>query len=229
MREQKVLDHMIDLLPTTHWAEMEILSWLPEDNKLSVEFSFYDSSFGEVLIANTSKGVCYLGVVKEERRSVLSDFEERFGYAKVCKVETSLQKIALDYLNGVMNRPLSFHLKGTPYQTTIWRRLLRIPYGKVISYATLAENKKHARAAGTANGRNPIFYLVPCHRVVYTNGKFDRYFWGKDIKTRLLAWEFANSGCGGRGRFSDSHLPYDQIKDDICCDDQTTDKGNYDG
>ncbi|MCD8179577.1 MAG: MGMT family protein [Tannerellaceae bacterium] len=93
-----------------------------------------------------------------------------------------------------MDTPLLFHLKGTAYQTKIWRRLLRIPFGKVISYATLAGNREHARAAGTANGRNPVFWIIPCHRVVCSDGRFDSYAWGKEIKKRLLAWEFANYG-----------------------------------
>ena len=158
-----------------------------------VFLSYFDSPFGEVLIANTPKGVYYLGVVNDQSGYVANDFEKRFGYAKPQKVETLLQRTARDYLNGKMDEPLAFHLKETSYQTEIWRRLLYIPFGKVITYATLAGCNDHSRAAWAANGKNPIFWIVPCHRMVYTNGKFDRYSWGKDIKTRLLAWEFVNS------------------------------------
>ncbi len=191
--KQVILHRMIEDLPTSLWADIEILDWVPGDNILPVEYAFYESPFGEVLIANTPKGVCYLGVVNDQSGYVPDDFNKRFGYAKPKEAKTPQQEIALDYLNGQMDESLQFHLKGTPYQIEVWRRLLRIPFGKVISYATLANNKEHSRATGTANGRNPIFYLVPCHRAVYTSGKFDRYSWGKDIKKRLLAWEFANS------------------------------------
>ncbi|MDR2914787.1 MAG: methylated-DNA--[protein]-cysteine S-methyltransferase [Tannerella sp.] len=191
--KQVILQRMIENLPSSSWANIEILDWAPDDNILPVTYASYESPFGEVLIANTPKGVCYLGVVNDKSGYVSDDFNKRFGYAKPKETKTSQQKTALNYLNGKMDELLQFHLNGTPYQTEVWRRLLRIPFGKVISYATLADDRKHSRAAGTANGRNPIFYLVPCHRAVYTDGKFDRYSWGKDIKKRLLAWEFANS------------------------------------
>ena len=193
LHKAAILENMIEELPATPWADIDILDWLPGDNKLPVEYFRYDTPFGEAWIANTPKGICYLGIVDDDADYVAEDFTKRFGYANPIEIKTSIQKTALDYLNGKMDKQLLFHLKGTPYQTEIWRRLLRIPFGKVISYATLAGHKDHSRAAGTANGRNPIFWIVPCHRAVYTDGGFDRYSWGKDIKKRLLAWEFANS------------------------------------
>ncbi|NDW19310.1 methylated-DNA--[protein]-cysteine S-methyltransferase [Dysgonomonas sp. 216] len=193
LNKQVVLSRMIDNLPSEPWANIEINDWLPKDEELLIEYSFYNTPFGNVLVANTSKGICYLGLIEGNLEDVLSDFEKRFSYTNRVETQTLQQKQAVDFLNGKTDKLLLFHLRGTPYQIGIWRKLIRIPYGKVISYATLEGSAQFARAAGAANGRNPIFWIIPCHRVVKTDGGFDRYFWGKDVKKRLLGWEFANS------------------------------------
>lgn len=193
LNKEVILRRMIDELPETPWADIEILNWALSDDKLPVEYSFSDTSFGQVLIANTPKGVCYLGLVNDKLETILSDFNERFRYGIRIEKQTSRQKQVLDFLAGKRDEHISFHLRGTPYQTEIWQRLIRIPYGKVISYTTLGRSAQCARAAGTANGRNPVFWIVPCQRVVKTDGGFDRYFWGEEVKKRLLAWEFSGS------------------------------------
>lgn len=177
-----ILENMIQELPTTPWADVHILDWLPDDNKLPVEYGRYTTPFGETWIANTPKGICYLGIVDNDPDFVWRDFIKRFGYANPVEEKTPFQETTLHYLNYKMETPLLFHLKGTPYQTEIWRRLLRIPFGKVVSYTTLAGSREHARSAGTANGRNPVFWIIPCHRVVCSDGRFDRYAWEKEIK-----------------------------------------------
>lgn len=193
LSEQAVLTRMIEVLPQSPWANIEILDWLPDDNKLPIEYCFYNSSFGEVLVASTSKGICYLGLVEGKSEDILEDLKKRFRYTRPVEKENLLQKRVFDFLEGKQNESLQFHLKGTPYQIEIWRKLIRIPFGKVISYATLGGDPQCSRSAGTANGRNPIFFIIPCHRVVKTTGRFDRYFWGEEVKKRLLAWEFVNS------------------------------------
>ena len=80
--------------------------------------------------------------------------------------------------------------EGTPFQTRVWRELERIPYGETISYGQLAErigNPKASRAVGLANGSNPIPIIVPCHRVIGSNGKLTGYGGGLPIKEKLLA------------------------------------------
>lgn len=189
---EKVLSRMVGDLPEGPWADITIFDWSPDDDKLPVEYGFAETTFGRMLVAGTPKGVCYIGPEKG-KVEVLQDFNKRFGHARRIERKSLWQKPALEFLNGNTAVPVVFHLKGTPYQTEIWRKLLRIPFGKVVSYATLGGGARHARAAGTATGRNPIFWIVPCHRVVNTSGRFDRYFWGSDMKNELLAWEFAVS------------------------------------
>lgn len=190
--ENAVLENMTGELPATAWADIEILDWLPEDDTQPVNYGFADTRFGRVLVANTRKGVCYIGLINGDDGAVLADFNKRFGHTLRTEERTDFQKQALDFLDGRRSGHITLHLRGTSYQTGIWRRLIRIPFGKVVSYATLAGDKDHSRAAGAANGRNPVFWIVPCHRAVKSDGSFDRYFWGEDIKKRLLAWELTN-------------------------------------
>lgn len=192
--KEAVLSHMLVELAAAPWADIGILDWRPGDDELPVEYCFAGTLFGSVLVANTPKGVCYLGLAESTQEHVFKDFNSRFGYARRIEKQTPLQKQALDFLDGKTGGHITLHLRGTLYQTGIWKRLIRIPFGKVVSYATLGEGIRYSRAAGTANGRNPIFWIVPCHRAVKTGGGFDRYFWGENVKKRLLAWEFAASG-----------------------------------
>src|SRR5215470_17647784 len=83
-------------------------------------------------------------------------------------------------------------IKGTIFQQRVWKELQQIPYGKTISYAQLAQAiccPNAYRAVGTANGKNPIVIIIPCHRVINTNGKLGGYAYGLKIKKQLLDLE----------------------------------------
>ncbi|MCC8154957.1 MAG: methylated-DNA--[protein]-cysteine S-methyltransferase [Tannerellaceae bacterium] len=87
---------------------------------------------------------------------------------------------------------LPLQQQGTPYQQTVWNELLNIPYGKCISYKELAArtgNAKACRAAGSANGKNNIFIIVPCHRVIQSNGTLGGFAYGLEMKQFLLDLE----------------------------------------
>ncbi|GAC19150.1 methylated-DNA--[protein]-cysteine S-methyltransferase [Paraglaciecola arctica] len=87
---------------------------------------------------------------------------------------------------------LSLNPKGTDFQHQVWRQLVTIGYGKTCSYAAIAKainNPKAVRAVGAANGRNPLTIVVPCHRVIGSNGKLTGYAWGTSIKAGLLELE----------------------------------------
>lgn len=98
-----------------------------------------------------------------------------------------------EYLEGTresFNIPLD--LKGTEFQKKVWKQLQKIPFGKTISYKQLAErvgNPKASRAVGSANGKNPISIIVPCHRVIASDGSLGGYYGGCDLKTKLLEIE----------------------------------------
>lgn len=98
-----------------------------------------------------------------------------------------------EYFSGTRREfdlPLSLH--GTPFQKSVWRELLRIPYGQTATYGELAErigNPKACRAVGMANNRNPIVIIVPCHRVIGADGSLTGYAGGLDVKQKLLELE----------------------------------------
>lgn len=98
-----------------------------------------------------------------------------------------------EYFSGTRREfdlPLSLH--GTPFQKSVWRELLRIPYGRTVTYGELAErigNPKACRAVGMANNRNPVVIIVPCHRVIGADGNLTGYAGGLDVKQKLLELE----------------------------------------
>jgi methylated-DNA-[protein]-cysteine S-methyltransferase len=96
-------------------------------------------------------------------------------------------------------------LDGTPFQQRVWRELVRIPYGRTITYAELARrvgNPSASRAVGNANGRNPVSIIVPCHRVIGADGRLTGYAGGGDVKRRLLEWERGKTIAESKTRFA---------------------------
>lgn len=93
-------------------------------------------------------------------------------------------------------RPLTLHIRGTNFQIRVWEALLRIPAGRVVTYGDLAEavgSPQGARAVGSAVGRNPISWIIPCHRVIRGTGILGEYRWGSARKKAMLGWEAARS------------------------------------
>lgn len=97
------------------------------------------------------------------------------------------------YLNGGLTHfSLKLKMNGTPFQQRVWQELQDIPYGSVVSYRAIADRlgiKNGARAVGTANAKNPLPIVVPCHRVIGANGKLTGYAYGVALKKKLLALE----------------------------------------
>ena len=102
------------------------------------------------------------------------------------------QQVAEYFRGERLEFDLALRPEGTPFQKRVWRELMRIPIGTTISYGELArrvEQPGAARAVGRANATNPIWLIVPCHRVIGSNGKLTGYGGGVDLKDKLLAWE----------------------------------------
>jgi methylated-DNA-[protein]-cysteine S-methyltransferase len=144
--------------------------------------AYYESPCGFIEIEASDAGVTSVLFVKE--RSGRSRNNE---HTTVC----------LDQLNEYFNKDrklfsVPLDLQGTDFQKRVWNELLNIPFGKTISYMQMAVNlgdKKCIRAAGTANGRNPVSIIVPCHRVIGSNGDLVGYGGGLDKKKFLLEHE----------------------------------------
>lgn len=139
-----------------------------------VRYCFRESKYGTMLVAATDVGLCYMGFGVD-----VQELECRFVGAQL---EDGLES----WDEGVL------HLRGTDFQLRVWRELLNVGRGECVSYGELANRvgcAGGARAVGSAVGRNPVSILVPCHRVVRSSGDLGGYYWGLELKSRILADE----------------------------------------
>jgi methylated-DNA-[protein]-cysteine S-methyltransferase len=151
-------------------------------------YTYLDSPLGPLLLAADSKGLRYINFPRDNRpaQPAGSWIEDRPA------LEDAIQQLNLYFAGKLEDFDLRLAPQGTAFQTEVWRRLLEIPYGETISYGELARrigNPQASRAVGLANGSNPIPIIVPCHRVIGSNGKLTGYGGGLPIKEKLLALE----------------------------------------
>lgn len=160
---------------------------------LSINYQFEDTLFGEVLIASTAKGICNMGFV-EDRELAFLELKNRFVRANFVSQSDDFQQNALKIYSRdwkEMNE-VKLHLKGSDFQLKVWEALLKIPLGNLKTYGKVAEslgNPKASRAVGSAIGRNPVAFLIPCHRVIQATGALGGYMWGTTRKSVMIAWE----------------------------------------
>ena len=160
---------------------------------LTIHYQFAETLFGEVLIAYTHKGICALTFVNN-RVDALQQLKSQFPQAIFNLHIDSLQQRALAFFPKEPHQlaEIKLHLKGTDFQLKVWQSLLKIPMGQLATYGELAqaiEQPKAARAVGSAIGRNPVAFLIPCHRVIQSTGALGGYEWGSVRKTAMIAWE----------------------------------------
>lgn len=164
---------------------------------LHIKYSFAESPFGSLIVASTTKGVCYMAFEDHEEKA-LSDLIAKFPNAVFQRKLDVLQQNALFIFQNDWTQlsKIKLHLKGTDFQLKVWESLLRIPMGKLSTYGDLAGqigNPKASRAVGTAIGSNPVAFLIPCHRVIQASGTVGGYMWGPTRKTAIIGWEAAKT------------------------------------
>lgn len=162
-------------------------------NSLTINYSFEESLFGNILVASTYKGICYMGF-SDDKQITFSELKERFPKAIFIQQTDEIQQNALQIHSHDWNKVscIKLHLKGTDFQLKVWEALLKIPKGNLTTYGKIAQtiqNPKASRAVGTAIGNNPIAFLIPCHRVIQSTGAFGGYMWGTTRKTAIIGWE----------------------------------------
>lgn len=159
---------------------------------LNLEYFVSPCRYGFATIANSSKGICYVGF-HDDRNSGLEELKAVFENAHIINQTSDFQQLVIDFIeNNQAKAPLPLHLKGTDFQIKVWEALLTIPSGKFTSYSELAKktgNGKASRAVGSAIGKNPIAFLIPCHRVIQSTGEFGQYRWNKIRKQIILCDE----------------------------------------
>ena len=166
---------------------------------LQIRYSFAESPFGPLLVASTDKGVCYLAFADAGDETALLELKKQFPHAQYQAGTDVQQQRALSIFSGDWSRPeaLLLHLKGTPFQVKVWETLLKVPMGGLTTYAAVAsrlDNPKAVRAVGSAVGQNPVAFLIPCHRVIRSDGQTGEYHWGDTRKNAIIGWEAAKMG-----------------------------------
>ncbi len=166
---------------------------------LLIEYGITHSPFGETIIAWTEKGICQLIFSDEITRGKTPEkLETEWPQAKIVENSEKAKLISRQIFDKQLEskKPLKILLKGTKFQHIVWEALLKIPFGNVCSYQSIAEqiNKPtSSRAVASAIAKNNIAYLIPCHRVIRSSGEFHQYRWGPERKKALLSWEAAKS------------------------------------
>lgn len=159
-----------------------------------IRYGFHDSPFGDCLVAANDRGLCNLLFVTGERSQTLDELANQWPAARLSPDQGSTRVFAERVFSRAWSRqdPLYVNLKGTGLQIQVWQALLRIPEGQLISYQDLADASgapRAVRAVANAVARNPIHYLIPCHRVIRKTGAFGGYRGGLERKKALIAWE----------------------------------------
>jgi len=172
---------------------------------LTIEFGFHPTRFGECLLAATDRGICALFfVVGNDRRKVVHELKSRWPGAHLVESPRSTAAYVQRIFNSssaARRSPLPLVLKGTNFQIKVWEALLAIPQGLVLSYEDIARRigqPQASRAVGNAVAKNPISYIIPCHRVIQSMGVTGNYRWGPARKKAILGWEWAETSPEGK-------------------------------
>lgn len=163
---------------------------------LVLSFGYHPSPFGEAVVVATPRGLAGLGFVDDgDRESALADMRRRWPAATFVADDAATAPLAarvFDASRWSPDRPLNVVLIGTDFEVRVWRSLLEVPFGRATTYSDLAGrlgSPKASRAVGAAVGRNPVSFVVPCHRVLGRSGALTGYHWGLTRKQAILGWE----------------------------------------
>ena len=160
----------------------------------TIHYGIIYSPFGRCLLAVTEDDrICSLFFVDDELTAI-ENLKQNWGNASLVRDDIKISSVGEKLFDPLAGKPVNLLLKGTTFQLKVWEALLKIPFGEVVSYRVVAEfinRPKAFRAVAGAIARNPVSFLIPCHRVLRQTGKISQYRWGKERKRALIAWEAA--------------------------------------
>jgi len=176
------------------WEAMSPGTYAKRGAGLTIRWGWFDGPFGSTLVMGTDKGICGMAFGAETGAdAAMEDMVARWPAARYVEDPEALRPWAeAAFGNGADSAPLV--LLGAPFQIKVWEALLGIPSGQVTTYSEIARAigaPKAVRAVGTAVGRNPISWLIPCHRALRKSGGLGGYHWGLPVKRAMLAHEAA--------------------------------------
>jgi AraC family transcriptional regulator, regulatory protein of adaptative response / methylated-DNA-[protein]-cysteine methyltransferase len=164
---------------------------------LLIRQGWFDTPFGPTIAMGTERGLCGMGFAADMGADAAeADLRRRWPNATFVQDDAMLRPWVLSAFGaGQVETPVL--LIGAPFQIKVWEALLHVPSGHVTTYSDLARAVGHpqaVRAVGTAVGRNPVSFLIPCHRALRKSGELGGYHWGLPVKRAILAWEAARTG-----------------------------------
>jgi len=181
------------------WEAMSPGDYARRGAGLTIRWGWFESPFGHMLAMATPRGLCGLAFAEETGdAAAMADLRGRWPEAEFVEDPDALKPWVSAALGQAGEARL--HLIGAPFQIKVWEALLTIPSGQVTTYGEIARAIGHpgaVRAVGTAVGRNPVSWLIPCHRALRKSGGLGGYHWGLPVKRALLAWEAARAEAGG--------------------------------
>ncbi len=180
------------------WEAMSPGDFARDGAGLTISWDWFDSPFGQALVMGTDRGICGLAFAAEAgAEAAMADLCGRWPQATYVEDAARLRPWAMAALG--MAGETQLHMIGAPFQLKVWEALLSIPSGHVTTYSEIAQSigkPKAVRAVGTAVGRNPVSWLIPCHRALRKSGALGGYHWGLPVKRAMLAWESARADAG---------------------------------
>jgi AraC family transcriptional regulator, regulatory protein of adaptative response / methylated-DNA-[protein]-cysteine methyltransferase len=181
------------------WEAMSPGDYARRGAGLTIRWGWFESPFGHMLAMATARGLCGLAFAEETGpAAAMTDMRGRWPEAEFVEDPDALEPWVAAALGQAGEARL--HLIGAPFQIKVWEALLAIPSGQVTTYGEIARAIGHpgaVRAVGTAVGRNPVSWLIPCHRALRKSGGLGGYHWGLPVKRALLAWEAARAEAAG--------------------------------
>jgi len=184
------------------WEAMSPGDFARRGEGLTIYWGWFDSPFGLSLMMGTEKGICGVAFASETgEEAAMEDMIHRWPKARFVEDPMMLRPWALAAfgVSGQEEQAAPLYLIGAPFQIKVWEALLQVPSGHVTTYSEIAQavgNPRAVRAVGTAVGRNPISFLIPCHRALRKSGGLGGYHWGLPVKRAILAWESARAEAG---------------------------------
>ena len=161
---------------------------------LVISYGYHPSPFGIALVMITEHGLCGLSFNDEGgERAAFEDMASRWSRARYVEDSARTAPFAARVFGDIKDgQPLRITMIGSDFEISVWETLLKIPKGRAVTYGSIAASlgkPKAARAVGAAVGKNPISFVVPCHRVIGSTGALTGYHWGLTRKKAILGWE----------------------------------------
>lgn len=189
--QSRVYDHMVNIEAVTPGE------FRSRGKGLVIEYGIHRTPFGNLLIATTPRGICWAAFAAGTGEKEAAELERRWASATIRENSVATRTVAdRMFSHNHQREPLSLHIEGTNFQVRVWEALLKIPYGHVAGYADVAGsigNHGATRAVGTAIAQNPVAYIIPCHRVIRSEGIIGNYHWNPGRKGAMIGLERVNS------------------------------------